>query len=183
MSEVFCSILGENVFNVEIFENANSLLKYIENNPLQVVLAEYKIPEINDIKHIEQLNKARIGVPVIIVSSYTVGIDTKFAYKVLSKPVDADVLIDTIQKALLDRYSGQIFDIDPALVKKNRYDCYGWFYRSATNISAGFISGAKTISSQCCSIANSSTIQNALIKRYFQSIGIETKNHRKKNFT
>ena len=118
MSEVFCSILGENVFNVEIFENANSLLKYIENNPLQVVLAEYKIPEINDIKHIEQLNKARIGVPVIIVSSYTVGIDTKFAYKVLSKPVDADVLIDTIQKALLDRYSSQNFDIDLALVKK-----------------------------------------------------------------
>lgn len=118
ISEIFKSILEDAGFKVVTFDAGEKLLDYIRSNPIQALISDFRMPTMTGTDLIEKLNQIRSGIPVIIASGFSRDIDKGVAYKVLAKPVDGDVLVETVQQALLARYSGQILKLDESRVGK-----------------------------------------------------------------
>ena len=104
--DLFQKMLGEK-YELRTVNSASSAMMYLNTSPADVVLLDIEMPYIsgfdflNDIRTLPSYFK----VPIIIVSGQT-GQDflnkarNSSAFEVLSKPVNSEVLIKTIEKAL-----------------------------------------------------------------------------------
>ena len=112
--------IDDNVFQLKLFKEmlvpkydlrvvkaASEALNFFNANKVDLILLDIEMPNISGFEFLDDIRKipSYMNVPVIIVSGHT---ETEFlsrarnssAADVLTKPVNSDVLIETMEKAL-----------------------------------------------------------------------------------
>ena len=104
-----CSVLKEELaevgYRVEYFNNGFYAFDYIENNPVDLMLLDLKMPEHDGFDVLRELGKRNQRMKVIVLTGYA---DVKSAIDsakmgandFISKPYDFDELLITIRKVL-----------------------------------------------------------------------------------
>lgn len=104
-----CTVLSEELneegFNSTYVTGAEDALKYLENNKVDLILLDLKMPEKDGFYVLRKLKELEIDVKVIVLTAYA---DVKSAIDsarlgatdFISKPYDLDELIITIKKVL-----------------------------------------------------------------------------------
>jgi len=92
-------------YHVNLFETGEEALLYFRDNPVDLVLLDYKLPGISGEEVFEKIKEINPLVPVIFMTAYSsVEKAVKFlkqgAYDYLTKPIEMDELIHTISNAL-----------------------------------------------------------------------------------
>lgn len=117
VAESFANILMDAGFTVETFHSGFEVLDYIRLKPLQAIVSDFKMPGMDGGELSVEVRKIRGHLPFIIVSGMTKDIGKIDAYRILSKPVDPDGLVQVVHEALLDRYNGNLLQLDQNRVK------------------------------------------------------------------
>lgn len=111
--------LMENLLEMEGFgvlraESGEEALKIAKGKSLSVVISDYRMPGMNGIELITELNKSHSGVPMIIATGYAdvniaiEAINKGGAYKLFKKPWDPFDLVQEIKLAIEYSYSEKI---------------------------------------------------------------------------
>jgi DNA-binding NtrC family response regulator len=104
-----CSVLKEELsevgYDVEFFNDGYNAFGYIEENPVDLLLLDLKMPGHNGFDVLKELGKRNKKIKVIVLTAYA---DVKSAIDsakmgandFISKPYDFDELLITIRKVL-----------------------------------------------------------------------------------
>jgi two-component system, NtrC family, nitrogen regulation response regulator NtrX len=98
-------ILEYEKYDVELAEDGHKALEVFRNGEFDIVLCDIKMPGMDGIEVLEQLNELNPDVPVIMISGHG-NIDTavesikKGAYDYIEKPLDLNRLLITIRNAM-----------------------------------------------------------------------------------
>jgi CheY-like chemotaxis protein/HPt (histidine-containing phosphotransfer) domain-containing protein len=95
-------------FRVKTFSNANLALAELKVEVPDLIISDIKMPEMNGIEFVKEVNKVKPHLPVIVVSGFVTKEVCLEALScgvsgVLEKPFDPDTLISTVQ-FLINRY-------------------------------------------------------------------------------
>lgn len=99
------SFLGNKGFEVSEVFTANKALKIIKEQKFNVVLTDFRLPDIDGLELITELQKVISGIPVILMTRYgdirsAVNAIKAGAFDYVTKPVNPDDLLAIINKAL-----------------------------------------------------------------------------------
>lgn len=99
------SFLGNKGFEVSEVFTANKALKIIKEQKFNVVLTDFRLPDIDGLELITELQKLVPGIPVILMTRYgdirsAVNAIKAGAYDYVTKPVNPDDLLSIINKAI-----------------------------------------------------------------------------------
>jgi signal transduction histidine kinase len=97
-------LLIQTGYTVTSCSNAYEALTKIQENNIDVVLSDIKMPEVSGIALLEEIHKINAGLPVILMTAYAdmdAAVDAvkKGAFDFLIKPTPPDYLLHSIQKA------------------------------------------------------------------------------------
>ncbi len=100
---MFGQFLGRKGFRVTEAKNALEALRVLKLQPIDLILTDYHMPEMNGIDLLREVRKRNPRLPVVIMSGAAdmrtaIGLQQE-AFDFLSKPVDADDLLVTINLA------------------------------------------------------------------------------------
>jgi DNA-binding NtrC family response regulator len=101
--------------NVLIEQNPSNVISILETQPVDVVLLDISMPEMDGMELLEKINQKFPQTPVIMVTAQDT-IDTALtairlgAYEYLTKPPDINRLLITVRRALEKRVSGLEID-------------------------------------------------------------------------
>lgn len=106
--ESLCHLLQASGFDVDAAQGGRTACRQIEAQPYDLVLLDMRMPDMNGLQVLAYLQKARIEVPVVVVSGETsFGTVSKAlrrgAYDYIKKPYIADELIATVRSVLRKR--------------------------------------------------------------------------------
>jgi len=92
-------------YHVTLFETGEEALVHFRENPVDLVLLDYKLPGISGEELFEKLKEVNPLVPVIFMTAYSsvekaVKLLKQGAYDYLTKPIEMDELYHTIENAL-----------------------------------------------------------------------------------
>ena len=100
----FKSILAGR-YDLRVVKSASEAISFLNKNQSDVILLDIEMPNISGFEFLEDIRKipSYVTVPIIIVSGnsgpdFFLKAKTSSANDVLSKPVDPEVLINTIEK-------------------------------------------------------------------------------------
>ena len=116
VAETFCSILESEGLTAKAFSSGESFLEYFANNKVQAVVSDYRMPEMDGEELSQKVNEANRGIPFILVTGFSKGLDESQYYRLLRKPVNSDALIATVQESILSRYKGELLRLDKSRV-------------------------------------------------------------------
>jgi len=97
-------ILEYEKYEIEEAENAKAALSMIDKQEYKVILCDIKMPEMNGIDFLEELNKREKNIPVIMITGHG-DVDTavealkKGAFDFIQKPLDLNRLLISIHHA------------------------------------------------------------------------------------
>jgi len=97
--------LKENGFEAEGFNSSREALIKLKEDPPDVVITDYKMPDMNGIDLLCEIKRLDPDIPVIFMTGYgtidlAVSAMKKGAFDFLTKPYNSDVLIYTVKRAL-----------------------------------------------------------------------------------
>lgn len=104
-----CTVLSEELneigFNATAVNSADKAIRFIENNQIDLILLDLKMPEKDGFYVLNSLKEMGIKVKVIVLTAYAdvqSAIDSAKlgANNFISKPYDLDELIITVRKVL-----------------------------------------------------------------------------------
>ncbi len=104
-NKMLTGFLLRNNYEVESAHSPQSALSLLKENIIDLVLTDFKLPEMNGIELMQEIKKIYKSIPVILITNYS-DIRTAInsiklgAYEFVTKPVIPDELLKTIQKAL-----------------------------------------------------------------------------------
>lgn len=96
----------ETDYEVETFSSAKAALQYVESNPVDLVISDYLMPEMDGISFLAQVKVLKPDAPRIILTGYAdkenaiKGINEVGLYQYIEKPWDNDDLRLIIRNAL-----------------------------------------------------------------------------------
>ncbi len=96
----------ETDYDVETFSSANKALEYIKDNPIDLVISDYLMPEMDGISFLGKVKAMQPNAPRIILTGYAdkenaiKGINEVGLYQYIEKPWDNDDLRLIIRNAL-----------------------------------------------------------------------------------
>jgi CheY-like chemotaxis protein len=103
---VFKGILARK-YDLQTANSASEAMNYLHNYPADVILLDYKMPNISGFDFISDIHKipSYVDVPIIIISGnegkeFLDQAKASSAFAVMSKPVVPEDLIGTIEKAI-----------------------------------------------------------------------------------
>ena len=103
---VFKGILARK-YDLRTANSASEAMNYINNNPADVILLDFKMPNISGFDFLNDIRKipSYVDVPIIFVSGnegkeFLEQAKASTAFAVMSKPVVPEDLIKTIEKAI-----------------------------------------------------------------------------------
>ncbi|MBI4595009.1 MAG: response regulator [Candidatus Tectomicrobia bacterium] len=105
--ESLCDVIESWNFSILAAPGGKEALKIIEEKPVQVVLMDIRMPEMDGIECLKQMRQDHPDIKVIIMTAYSGEIQEAFnlgAIKVLSKPLHLEKL-----KPLLEETSNPYF--------------------------------------------------------------------------
>ena len=126
-------VLKANNFIPFTAENGIAAMQIIENNPIDLIIADVMMPEMDGFSFLKEIREQKIDIPTIIVSAKMTKEDKTTGFMLgaddyMTKPIDEDELILRI-KAVLRRYKivsehkiviGEvILDYDTFTIKKD----------------------------------------------------------------
>ena len=98
-------------YDLRTVNSASNALNFLNNNQVDIILLDIQMPNITGFDFLYDIRKipSYMKVPIIIISGKT---GQEFldqarkssAFDVLSKPVEPDLLVGTIEKALSNKY-------------------------------------------------------------------------------
>jgi DNA-binding NtrC family response regulator len=92
-------------YEIDEAENAKNALNMLEKQKYKVILSDIKMPDMNGIEFLEELQKTNISVPVIMITGHG-DIETavealkKGAFDFIQKPLDLNRLLISVRHAL-----------------------------------------------------------------------------------
>lgn len=103
------SFLKRRTYSVLTANSGEEGLSFINEGNIDLVLTDFRMPEMNGLEVVQQIKKSNPDIPVVVITAYS---DTKDAVKVmkegafdyLSKPIDLDELEILVKKAKEHRY-------------------------------------------------------------------------------
>ena len=103
------SFLKRRTYSVLTANSGEEGLSFINEGNIDLVLTDFRMPEMNGLEVVQQIKKSNPDIPVVVITAYS---DTKDAIKVmkegafdyLSKPIDLDELEILVKKAKEHRY-------------------------------------------------------------------------------
>jgi DNA-binding NtrC family response regulator len=115
----------ETQYNVVTFTSAKEALDFISKNPIDLVLSDYLMPEMDGISFLAEVRKMKPEAPRIILTGYAdkenaiKGINEVGLYQYIEKPWDNDdlrlVLRNALEKRqLVDKLQAKISEINDA---------------------------------------------------------------------
>ena len=104
-SRILEGFLGKNRFAVETAHDGKVGLKKFHGGTWDLILLDYRLPDVNGLEMLAELKKASPGIPVIIMTSFTdirtaVKAIKSGAYEYITKPVNPDELLLVMRNAL-----------------------------------------------------------------------------------
>jgi two-component system C4-dicarboxylate transport response regulator DctD len=95
-------------FQVEVFEKAEDALKLIDNQTSGIIVSDIRLPGIDGLALLEQLQLMDTTLPVILITGHgdiSMAVDAmqKGAYDFIEKPFSAERLVDRVRRALEKR--------------------------------------------------------------------------------
>ena len=97
--------LALNGYRVQTFSNPLESLAQIEGNTFAAVIADIRMPEMDGITLLERILEQDADLPVILITGHgdiSMAVDAvkKGAYNFLQKPVDEDIILATLSRAI-----------------------------------------------------------------------------------
>lgn len=104
-SRILEGFLTKNGFSVSVCHKGQDGLKTFGSDKVDLVLLDYRLPDMTGMDVLADLNKASLQVPVIIMTSFSdirtaVKAMKMGAYEYITKPVNPDELLMLVQQAL-----------------------------------------------------------------------------------
>ncbi|MBK6263978.1 sigma-54-dependent Fis family transcriptional regulator [Marivirga sp. S37H4] len=104
-NKMLTGFLSRNNYEVKSAHSPQSALALLKENTFDLVLTDFKLPDMNGIKLMQEIKKVHNNIPVILITNYSdirtaVNSIKLGAYEFVTKPVIPDELLKTIQKAL-----------------------------------------------------------------------------------
>lgn len=92
-------------YSVIVAANAKDALIKLEENKVDVVLTDIRMPEVSGIELLEEIRKLNIDVPVILITAYAemdiaINAMSKGAFDFIVKPYRAELLVNSIVMAI-----------------------------------------------------------------------------------
>jgi DNA-binding response OmpR family regulator len=106
-------ILEEEGYKPDVFYDGNTAVMNVKKKNYQLAIIDYVLPDIKGDEVAEKLRKINSLIGIILVTGYKSTIDSKklrIFDAVLDKPVDPDLIIKTIQDALIKINDKQSID-------------------------------------------------------------------------
>ncbi len=96
-------------FTVFTAESGTKGLKILQNNPIDLVLTDYRMPDISGLEVVKQVQQINPEIPVVVITAFSqieeaVQVMKEGAFDYLSKPIDLDALEVLIKKARERQY-------------------------------------------------------------------------------
>lgn len=97
--------LKENGYEVVAFSNAKDCLLYAENNPIDIIITDLRLPDMNGLELLQNLKKIQTQVGILVITAYG-SIDTAVqamklgAFNYLVKPFTTEELLINIEKLI-----------------------------------------------------------------------------------
>lgn len=106
-SRILEGFLGKNKFSVDTAQDGKGGLKKFHEGHWDLVLLDYRLPDVNGLEMLAELKKASPSVPVIIMTSFSdirtaVKAIKSGAFEYITKPVNPDELL-LVMKSALDK--------------------------------------------------------------------------------
>ncbi len=101
--ELLSGFLQKKKYNVVSFPSGKEILQYIKNNPLDVIITDYKMPEITGYELLQKVKYFSNEIEVIIITAFgdiplAVNSMKEGANYFLTKPVDLDELLSRLNQ-------------------------------------------------------------------------------------
>jgi len=102
-AEMLTSMLCGEGFNAKMFTKPAEAVEYIRRHPCALVVADYKMPDLNGTEFLQQVRENNPDLPVIMISGHMntkdlVSVANIGVTLVLEKPFDNSVLIENIHR-------------------------------------------------------------------------------------
>jgi two-component system response regulator HydG/two-component system response regulator AtoC len=103
--KVLTEILKKQAYEIASFTTAEEGIGKISNFNPDAIVIDYKLPNMNGVEFLDELNKREIRIPVILLTGYgtiemAVEAMRKGAFYYLTKPVDPDALLTILREAV-----------------------------------------------------------------------------------
>jgi len=98
------TFLKKRNFSVSTFDSAPKALMHFQNHPIDLVLSDFRMPEMNGLEFLQEVKKINPEIPFIIMTAFSapdeaVQVMKAGAFDYLAKPVDLEELEFLIRKA------------------------------------------------------------------------------------
>ncbi len=105
LREAICDMLELNQISFEAAEHGQAALKYLDNEPVSLVLSDVQMAPVNGYELLEGIRKAQLDTPVILMTAYgsipqAVDAIQAGAVDYLVKPFDVGNLVTTLKQQL-----------------------------------------------------------------------------------
>ena len=92
-------------FSIYACENAKDAMTALQNNEIEVVLTDIKMPEISGLELLEEIQNIYPEMPVILMTAYAeldVAVEAikKGAFDFIMKPLNEEILVHSVKKAV-----------------------------------------------------------------------------------
>jgi len=104
-NKMLTSFLLKKDYDVKSAHSPNSALELLKENTFDLVLTDFKLPDMNGIELMQEIKKQYNNIPVILITNYSdirtaVNSIKLGAFEFVTKPVIPDELLKTIEKAI-----------------------------------------------------------------------------------
>jgi two-component system response regulator HydG len=120
-SRILEGFLTKNGFSVSVFHKGHEGLKAFGSDKIDLVLLDYRLPDMTGMDVLSELKKVSLSTPVIIMTSFSdirtaVKAMKMGAFEYITKPVNPDELLMLVQQALnKDREKGVVVQERPPM--------------------------------------------------------------------
>lgn len=120
LAENLAEIFGESGYFVDVASNAETALEMLRTSSYGGVITDFRLPGRSGVQLIQELRRAQIAVPVVMVSAFTdpgvvAEAEEAGALEVLSKPIDFSRLFNLVEEFTRERRAVLIVEDDPDL--------------------------------------------------------------------
>ncbi|MFA5257206.1 MAG: response regulator, partial [Opitutales bacterium] len=107
-AEMLSSMLREEGFNAQMLTKPGEAIEYIRRHPCALVVADYKMPDLNGAEFLQQVRESHPNLPVIMVSGHMntrdlLSVANMSVTLVLEKPFDKDIFIENVRRFVAPR--------------------------------------------------------------------------------